>query len=90
MGQRGRPATGQIRRHPRADGLTTFSLRVRAYGERYTIRLGTELDGWTDARAEIELANVCAQIRAGTWTPPRKSHGDARGRRPFTSTRRCG
>ncbi len=72
MRQRGRPGTGQIRRQLRADGLTTFSLRVRAYGKRHTIRLGTELDGWTEARAEIELANVCAQIRAGTWSPPGK------------------
>ena len=73
MSQKGRPATGQVRRYPRKDGLTTFSLRVRANGERYAITLGSELDGWTHARAEIELANVCAQIRAGTWTPPRKS-----------------
>ena len=73
MSQRGRPGTGQVRPYVRADGLTTFSLRVRARGERHTIKLGSELDGWTPARAEIELANVCAQIRAGTWTPPRKS-----------------
>jgi integrase len=70
MSQRGRPGTGQIRRQPRTDGLTTFSLRVRANGQRRTFRLGTELDGWTEARAEIELANVCAQIRARTWSPP--------------------
>jgi hypothetical protein len=70
MSQRGRPSTGQIRRTSRADGMTTLSLRVRAYGERYTIRLGTELDGWTEPRAENELANVCAQIRAGIWVPP--------------------
>jgi len=76
MRQRGRPGTGQIRRQVRADGLTTFSLRVRAEGKRHTIRLGTEIDGWTEVRAEIELANVCAQIRAGTWAPPRK-HTDA-------------
>jgi integrase len=71
MGERGRPATGQVRRQPRADGLTTFSLRVRAYGHRYTVRLGTEQDGWTEARADMELANVYAQIRAGIWEPPR-------------------
>jgi len=72
MGERGRPARGQIRRQRRADGLTTFSLRVRAYGRRFTVRLGTELDGWTEARAELELANVNAQIRAGIWEPPRR------------------
>ena len=71
MGERGRPATGQVRRQPRADGLTTFSLRVRSYGHRYTVRLGTELDGWTEARAHMEMANVYAQIRAGIWQPPR-------------------
>lgn len=48
---------------------------MRAHGTRHTIRLGTELDGWTGKRAEIELANVCAQIRAGTWSPPRKDTG---------------
>ena len=64
MGERGRPATGQIRRQSRADGLTTSSPRVRAYGHRHTVRLGTELDGWTEARAELELANVAAQLRA--------------------------
>ena len=71
MGQRGRPATGQVRRYRRGDGTTTFSLRVRAYGERFTVPLGSELDGWSEARADIELANVYAQIRAGIWEPPR-------------------
>ena len=71
MGQRGRPATGQVRRHTRRDRLTTYSVRVRASGGRYTVRLGTEADGWTEARAELELSNVLAQIRAGIWQPPR-------------------
>src|SRR4051794_17042904 len=72
MTHAGRPPTGQIRSTSRADGLTTFSLRVRAYGERHTVRLGNELDGWTHTRAEIELGNVLAQIRAGIWEPPRR------------------
>lgn len=70
MRQAGRPATGQIRSMRRADGLTTYSLRVRAYSERHTVRLGNELEGWTHARAETELANITAQIRAGIWEPP--------------------
>jgi hypothetical protein len=45
-------------------------------GERSTISLGNELDGWTDARAEDELADVPAQIRVGIWQPPPK-RGDA-------------
>jgi integrase len=67
---RGRPTTGHLRREQRRDGLTTFSLRVRAYGHRYTVRLGNELDGWSEARATIELENVTAQIQAGIWEPP--------------------
>ena len=70
MSSRGRPATGQIRTHTRRDGLTTFSLRLRVDGTRYTIRLGTEAEGWSHVRAELELANTQAEIRAGTWTPP--------------------
>jgi hypothetical protein len=78
MSQRGRPATGHIRRRPRTDGLTTFALRVRAYVDRHHVRLGTEAEGWSDARAEIELASVLAQIRAGTWSPPEpQSTGEA-------------
>ena len=71
MAQAGRPATGQVRREPRVDGSVTFSLRVRANGERFNVLLGNELDGWNEARAENELANVMAQIRAGIWQPPR-------------------
>jgi hypothetical protein len=33
-------------------------LRVRADGGRHRINLGTELDGWTEARAKIELQNM--------------------------------
>ena len=72
---RGRPLTGQVRRYRRRDGTTTFSLRVRAYRERFTVALGSELDGWSEARADVELAHVCAQIRAGIWEPPRPRKG---------------
>jgi hypothetical protein len=70
----GRPpdtrATGQVLAYKRKDGLTSWYLRVRAYGSRYRINLGTELDGWTQARARIELQNVLAKIQAGLWEPP--------------------
>lgn len=36
---------GQIRTHERKDGLTTYSLRVRAYGRREVVTLGTDADG---------------------------------------------
>lgn len=67
---RGRPTTGHLRREQRRDGLTTFSIRVRAYGQRHTVRLGNELEGWNETRARMELENVTAQIRAGVWEPP--------------------
>jgi hypothetical protein len=70
----GRPpdtrARGQVLAYERKDGLTSWYLRVRAYGSRHRINLGTELDGWTLARARIELQNVLAKIQAGIWEPP--------------------
>jgi hypothetical protein len=62
--------TGQVLTYQRKDGLTSWYLRVRAHGSRYRITLGTELDGWTEARARIELQNVLAKIQAGLWEPP--------------------
>jgi hypothetical protein len=56
--------------YERKDGLTSWYLRVRADGSRHRITLGTELDGWTPARARIELQNVLAKIQAGLWDPP--------------------
>jgi integrase-like protein len=70
----GRPpdtrATGQVLTYKRKDGLTSWYLRVRDHGSRHRIKLGTELDGWTQARARIELQNVLARIQAGLWEPP--------------------
>ena len=70
----GRPpdtrATGQVLAYKRKDDLTSWYLRVRAYGSRHRVNLGTELDGWTEARARIELQNVLAKIQAGLWEPP--------------------
>ena len=63
-------ASGQVLTYERKDGLTSWYLRVRADGSRHRITLGTELDGWTQARARIELQNVLAKIQAGLWDPP--------------------
>jgi len=76
---------GQIRTHERKDGLTTYSLRVRAYGRREIVTLGTDADGWTMRKAERKLEHVLAQIQVGVWRPPRMSAGgedhDRTGRR---------
>jgi integrase len=69
-------ATGQLVTYGRKGGLTSWYLRVRAYGARHRINLGTELDGWTEARARIELQNVIAKIQAGIWEPPAVESSD--------------
>jgi integrase len=70
----GRPpdirATGQVLTYKRKDGLTSWYLRVRDHGSRHRIKLGTELDGWPQARAQIELQNVLVKIQAGVWEAP--------------------
>ncbi|HLM26759.1 MAG TPA: site-specific integrase [Thermoleophilaceae bacterium] len=47
-----------------------FALRFRAYGKREYLTLGTDAEGWTQARAEEELENVLADVRRGVWQPP--------------------
>jgi integrase len=67
---RGRKATGNVKEHPNKDGTVTFSLRVRWNGQRPTVRLGNELEGWNRALADLKLDQVLAEIDAGTWRPP--------------------
>ena len=56
---------GQIRTHERHDGKVTFSLRVRAYGRREVVALGTDADEWTLRKAERKLEQVLAEIQVG-------------------------
>jgi integrase len=49
----------------------SFSLRFRAYGKRWVIKLGRPEDGWTTQMAERELAVVLRDVDLGTWRPPR-------------------
>ena len=51
-----RPATGSVVERRRARG-TVYALRFRAYGERQYVTLGDTSEGWTAARAEMELQN---------------------------------
>jgi integrase len=69
-GPRGRPLAGQLRDHLNADGTTTYSFRVRYRGERVTVRLGNELEGWSRRLAELKLAQTLEEIAAGVWRPP--------------------
>jgi integrase len=64
---------------PRANGQVlkpsgqrrSFSLRFRAYGKRWVIKLGRPEDGWTTQMAERELAVVLRDVDLGTWRPLR-------------------
>ncbi len=64
-----RPATGQVVYDERRVS-PVFGLRFRAYGKRQYVTLGSVTDGWTRARAEVELQNVLADVRRGIWRPP--------------------
>lgn len=64
-----RPASGQVIERDGKRGRS-YALRFRAYGRREYVTLGGADDGWTIARAEVELANVLADVRRGMWRPP--------------------
>ncbi len=60
--------TGQVLELKRKGGRT-FALRFRAYGRRRYLTLGTVQEGWSPAKAEVELQNVLADVRRGIWRP---------------------
>jgi len=63
-----RPATAQvIERSGKRDRV--FALRFTAYGERRYVTLGARADGWTQAKAEQELADTLTLVRKGLWRP---------------------
>jgi integrase len=47
----------------------SWAIRFQAYGKRHTMALGKPEEGWNRQRAEVELANVLADVRRGIWTP---------------------
>jgi integrase len=66
-----RRVTGRIELHEWADDRTvTFRLKVRTQGKRHTISLGTNHEGWSMERAQVELEQIMRQIERGTWEPP--------------------
>jgi integrase len=67
-----RLATGTVVERQRLDGRV-FALRFRAYGRRRYVTLGSERDGWTRREAEVELANMMADVRRGAWRPSEPS-----------------
>ena len=67
---KGRKPTGQVRAYSGASRVVTYSLRVRWHGQRLTIRLGSELEGWNRPLADRKLEQTVAEIEAGVWRPP--------------------
>ena len=65
-----RPARGSVEIVKRKDGLRTFWLRITVDGRRHRVRLGTDREGWTPARAQVELEEHSAAVQAGSWTKP--------------------
>ena len=63
-----RPPTGQVIERAGKNG-SAYAIRFRAYGRREYLTLGSSVDGWTEAKAEAELANVLADVRRGIWKP---------------------
>jgi integrase len=55
---------------PNGKRQTSFALRFNALGKRQFVTLGTPAEGWSQGRAEEELANVMADVRRGIWHPP--------------------
>ncbi|MBJ7518453.1 MAG: site-specific integrase [Solirubrobacteraceae bacterium] len=64
-----RPATGTVVEKRTSRG-TSYGIRFRAHGKRRFQHVGYSSDGCTKRLAEIELANVLADVRRGQWAPP--------------------
>lgn len=60
-----RPPTGSVIERSGKRG-TTYALRFRAYGRRRYLTT----EAVSRAEAELELANVLADVRRGIWRPP--------------------
>ena len=60
-----RPASGTVLEKTTKRGRV-FALRFRAYGERRYVTLAVT----SRQEAELELQNVLADVRRGTWRPP--------------------
>ena len=81
--RRGPAAIGAIvKRYRKRDGQYTYGLRIRAYGERHWVALGTEREGWNDVRAADRRDEITALIRRGAWRPPNTFELDPREKNP--------
>jgi len=66
-----RQATGTVEEHRWKDGETvTFRARVPCRGRRPRVTFGTNHEGWSRERADVELERIMEKVRRGTWVPP--------------------
>jgi integrase len=66
-----RAATGTIKEDVWRDGTTvSFRLRIPYKGRKHWVTLGTNLEGWSRERAQVELDGIMERVRRGTWVPP--------------------
>ena len=81
--RRGPEAIGSIvKRYRKRDQQYTYGLRVRAYGGRYWVPLGTEREGWNDVRAADRRDEIAGLIRRSAWRPPNTFELDPREKNP--------
>jgi integrase len=71
-----------VKRYRKRDRQYTYGLRVRAYGERFWVPLGTEREGWNDLRAADRRDEIAALIGRGVWRPPNDFALDPREKNP--------
>jgi hypothetical protein len=48
----------------------TFAVRFAYRGQRHSVLLGAEADGWTEERAVAEQHYLMAKVNRGEWRPP--------------------
>lgn len=77
--RRGPEAGGSIvKRYRKRDRQYTYGLRIRAYGGRHWVPLGTEREGWNDVRAADRRDEIADLVRRGAWRPPNTFELDPR------------
>ncbi len=76
------PVGSIVKRYRARDRQYTYGLRVRAYGDRYWIPLGTEREGWNDVRAADRRDEVASLMSRGAWRPPNSFELDPREKNP--------
>jgi integrase len=64
-----RPNTGSLRLDTRPKS-PTWEARFTIAGRKYSQRIGSIAEGWTEAKAEQERQNIMADVRRGLWKPP--------------------